>query len=100
MMNTSSLAHAPPLIFCNKKVILVVCVFLAPISVGCTANSDCPSDKACLNKACVDPCDCGPNAQCRVVNHYGICMCPSGYSGNPNLGCYQCKHDCPFVELH
>ena len=64
-------------------------------TVGCAASSDCPSDQACVNGRCQDPCDCGPNADCRVVNHRAICACRAGYSGNPNIFCAEvgCSDD-------
>ena len=37
----------------------------------CVVNSDCSSDKACINRKCQDPCPslCGINAYCSVRNH-------------------------------
>ncbi|BES97160.1 PTI [Nesidiocoris tenuis] len=55
--------------------------------VGCESNSECPSQEACVNRMCVSPCNCGPNAECRVQDHYPICFCKPGYSGNPQIGC-------------
>jgi len=56
----------------------------------CTVSSECPQDKACVNRKCVDPCigTCGQNAVCRVVNHSPICSCTEGYTGNPFSRCY------------
>ena len=59
----------------------------APIIVGCEANSECAQEEACLNGDCVDPCNCGRNAYCRVFQHTPLCYCPEGYSGNPEVGC-------------
>lgn len=55
----------------------------------CTLNSDCPSNLACINQICKDPCPgtCGPNADCQVVNHLPSCTCNSGYTGNPFKFC-------------
>lgn len=55
----------------------------------CVLNSDCPSDKACQNQKCRDPCpgSCGHNAQCAVVNHLPVCSCYQGYSGDPYSNC-------------
>ena len=55
----------------------------------CTINSDCSSDKACLNRKCRDPCPglCGSNAYCRVRNHIPVCVCDRGFSGDPFSHC-------------
>lgn len=55
----------------------------------CIQNSDCPSDKACFNTKCVNPCigTCDINAECHVVNHSPICSCLPGYIGNALLSC-------------
>ena len=55
----------------------------------CTINSDCPSNKACQQLHCVDPCPglCGTNALCRVINHIPTCTCQSGYIGDPFTDC-------------
>lgn len=55
----------------------------------CIQNSDCPSDKNCLNTRCVNPCagSCAPTAECRVQNHSPVCSCPAGYTGNANVHC-------------
>ena len=57
----------------------------------CVVNSDCPSDKACINRKCQDPCPglCGVNAYCRVRNHVPICVCNQGYIGDPFSSCYR-----------
>jgi hypothetical protein len=55
----------------------------------CVLNSDCPSNRACINQKCVDPCpgSCTPNAECRVVNHSPSCTCAVGFSGNAFSDC-------------
>lgn len=56
----------------------------------CVLNSDCPSNRACINKKCVNPCSdntCGLNAECTINYHTASCECPVGYIGNPF---YQC----------
>jgi hypothetical protein len=55
----------------------------------CTINAECPSNKACQNLKCVDPCPglCGVNANCRVINHIPICACDRGYIGDPFSSC-------------
>lgn len=39
------------------------------IKIGCVADSDCPLEKSCINNLCREPCNCGPNAECRVKEH-------------------------------
>lgn len=55
----------------------------------CVLNSDCPSNKACLNNKCKDPCPgtCGQNADCTAVNHLPACVCLPGYTGDPFSFC-------------
>lgn len=55
----------------------------------CVSNSECPSDRACLNRKCADPCpgSCAINAECRVVSHTPMCVCMSGYQGDPFTQC-------------
>ena len=60
-----------------------------PVGVGCRADPDCPADRACLNTQCVKPCDCGINAECRIVDHRPICTCKEGFQGDPKTGCYK-----------
>lgn len=57
----------------------------------CILNSECPSNRACINNKCVDPCPgtCGYNAECQIVNHSPLCTCYAGYVGNPMTGCHQ-----------
>lgn len=56
----------------------------------CISNSRCPSDKACINQKCVNPCTelCGRNSQCKVVRHAPICSCAEGFTGDPFYNCY------------
>lgn len=51
----------------------------------CMIHSDCPSDRACINTKCQDPClgSCGISASCNVLNHIPICTCIEGYVGDP-----------------
>lgn len=65
----------------------------AEIVPECVSNNECAGNYACVNGACINPCNCGPNAKCNVVNHYPSCVCPPGYSGNPQLGCFKRKYD-------
>ncbi len=55
----------------------------------CVLSSDCPSNSACINQKCVDPCPgtCAQNADCRVVNHSPVCNCATGYTGDAFSNC-------------
>lgn len=55
----------------------------------CTINADCPSNKACIREKCSDPCpgSCGLGAQCNVVYHTPMCVCPEGFTGDPFSRC-------------
>lgn len=55
----------------------------------CVINADCPSQHACINNKCVDPCpgSCGTNAECHVISHTVSCICPPSYIGNPFVQC-------------
>ncbi|CAG0880783.1 unnamed protein product [Cyprideis torosa] len=67
---------------------------------GCQSDEECPSNQACINGECRDPCNCGVGALCEVINHRPICRCPPGFEGNPNIRCEEsgCKSDadCPL----
>lgn len=55
----------------------------------CVNNAECPSNLACINLHCKDPCPgtCGQNAECRVVSHTPMCVCLPGYEGDPFSFC-------------
>lgn len=55
----------------------------------CLIHQDCPSNRACINQHCEDPClgACGFNAQCSVLNHRPICTCLENHEGDPYAGC-------------
>lgn len=55
----------------------------------CIIHSECPSDRACINMKCVNPCpgSCGTNALCSVINHIPTCRCSEGYTGNTFILC-------------
>ena len=63
--------------------------------IPCGIDNDCPDNLACgEDEKCVDPfCpDCAANARCVGYNHVGICICNSGYVGDPYLeGCQNGK---------
>lgn len=57
----------------------------------CVSDVDCPSDRACIDTKCVNPCaqdsPCAPSAKCSVEQHQVQCTCPSGERGDPRLEC-------------
>lgn len=55
----------------------------------CVANNECSNNLACINQRCQDPCpgSCGQDAECRVVSHTPICLCITGYTGDPFIRC-------------
>jgi hypothetical protein len=55
----------------------------------CILSSDCPSNEACVNQKCINPCPglCGDNAECRVVNHSPVCSCIQGFTGDAFSNC-------------
>lgn len=55
----------------------------------CTINAECVSNLACMREKCRDPCpgSCGIGADCSVINHTPICVCPAGYTGDPFTSC-------------
>lgn len=55
----------------------------------CTISEECPSNLACINERCLDPCpgSCGLNAICAVIKHSPVCTCEQGYTGDPFTGC-------------
>ena len=57
----------------------------------CVSNSECPSNLACFNEKCRDPCpgSCGFSAQCTVVSHTPSCSCNIGYTGDPFTECHE-----------
>ena len=68
------------------------------VKTQCTINSDCSSDKQCLDGLCVNPCSlpqtCGLNAQCFVSGHRPQCSCPPGFIGNPTRQCTEDVDEC------
>lgn len=57
----------------------------------CISNGECSNALACINRKCKDPCPgvCGANAECRVVSHAAMCVCLSGFNGDPFTQCVQ-----------
>lgn len=61
---------------------------------GCRSDSECHTSQACINGQCGSPCQCGPFANCDVINHRAICKCSPGYNGDPNIGCSPPTNPC------
>lgn len=61
----------------------------------CKSDTDCPGDKACVNRRCQNPCilanPCGTDAECKPLQHRPVCRCRDGWSGNPQILCYKRK---------
>lgn len=55
----------------------------------CVVNSDCSSNRACLNNRCENPCKdvCGVEALCDTINHHAVCYCAPGFTGDPYVRC-------------
>ena len=76
------------------------CRITEPIKLlgECSTDSDCPTEKACMNNICRNPCKCGTNAQCTVRNHRPICSCLEKHEGDPETYCFKTDcvndHDC------
>lgn len=65
----------------------------------CTINSDCASNRACINQKCRDPCpgSCGLQTECHVYQHAAVCSCREGFTGNPFQSCYLQENIGKFV---
>lgn len=71
----------------------------------CSISAECPSNLACINQKCSDPCvgACGLHTHCTVRNHNSVCQCEPGYTGDPFSICTEirkCKLLPLFVLLH
>lgn len=66
----------------------------------CVVSSECPSDKACVNQKCTEPCpgQCGTNTDCRVMNHSPICACKLDFTGDPFTRCFPTPSKKNFVD--
>ena len=79
-------------------------------AIGCTNLKDCPTDRACFNGVCTDPCSmpdvCTVDQECKPFNHTAVCDCPPGFKGSPQTACTRvdidigCRADtdCPSLE--
>lgn len=56
----------------------------------CVVSTECPTNRACVNQKCVDPCPtlCGDNADCRVINRSPICSCRQEFTGDAFVTCF------------
>ena len=74
----------------------------------CTQDYDCPSQQACQNERCVNPCtlgnQCGELAICTVNDHRPKCTCQAGFEGDPYSRCKKSKlfsnHDYDILGRH
>ena len=57
------------------------CKTLPPIVSGCERDDECNDQTACINAVCRDPCGCGLNARCDIVEHRPVCVCEPGFYG-------------------
>jgi len=67
----------------------------------CRTNAECPSNKACINQLCQDPCisnRCGLNAECTTINHHPSCHCQHGLAGDPQIQCFRRKLSIQLVS--
>lgn len=71
----------------------------------CMISAECPSNLACINIKCSDPCigACGVHTKCTVLNHNSVCQCLPGYTGDPFSSCTEvlrCKTFDFFITLY
>lgn len=80
--------------YVNINYFIFTIIFLFP--AGCRSHSNCPFDKACVNRMCQDPCTiggvCGVNTQCHVEDHKAVCSCIPTYTGSPLHQCSRSKY--------
>lgn len=63
--------------------------------IVCVIDNNCTANHACVNSLCKNPCECGPNTDCRIKDHKPVCACRQGFIGDPRTGCYEttCRTD-------
>ena len=69
-----------------------------PISLACENNDNCDMHNSCINMLCYDACGlgmCGKDADCTVINHRPVCLCPIGTTGDPQIQCTSFLSDLP-----
>lgn len=65
----------------------------------CSTHTDCPSNGACIQNECHDPCKniCAANADCHITtSRIAICTCQSGYSGDAYRNCTKIEQLCKY----
>ncbi|CAL4164603.1 unnamed protein product [Meganyctiphanes norvegica] len=61
--------------------------------IECQQHSECRMDQTCFAYTCKNPCNtnqapvCAENAECIPNVHQGLCICKSGYEGDPLKSC-------------
>lgn len=78
-----------------KVLVKINYLFNFSVEITCVTDSDCPSQTACINADCVNPCNatqpCGVNTRCQVFDtpvwRTMICECLPGYQGNAAVRC-------------
>lgn len=75
----------------TASVPLAVTASVPQMRKECVLYGDCPEDKACFNNKCIDPCKeaCGIQAECTVEDHFAVCSCAAGYTGEPLIACHR-----------
>ncbi|KAM0733299.1 Cuticlin-3 [Formica fusca] len=79
----------------------------ARVKEKCKADNECPSQTACFNGQCINPCTeikpCGINAECKVLDtspiRTMICECLPGYRGNAVVRCDPLSNLCPRGQI-
>lgn len=79
---------------CSNGVCACISDYVGDPYVGCQPeclwNAQCERNQACIRNKCVDPCainPCGREAICYVFNHFAMCDCPYGLTGDASLAC-------------
>lgn len=67
----------------------------------CIISAECPSNLACINQKCSDPCvgACGSHTYCSVINHNSVCQCEPGYTGDPFSICTEIRKCKPAFSI-
>jgi hypothetical protein len=106
MIRVSTSIHETSLVYDAANVIKQsLHVNLLPFSAPkpeCTTDPECPLNLACIQERCQDPCFttvCGTNAECRVNNHRAVCICRTGYIGDPYTICEERKLQLIFFKM-
>lgn len=92
-------------------------IYCAPESTECTQDSQCPSNKACIDGLCENPCTasvkspCPPEKSCDVLNHQPVCIClkncqptlsiclrDNGCPANQACRAFRCEDPCATAQ--